>query len=432
MMYVTGVGAREVLDSRGLPTVEAWVEVGGLFRGYAMVPAGASKGSHEAFELRDGGPRWMGKGVRKAVENIRTLIGPAIMGKEADIKVVDEILIGLDGTRSKSRLGANAILAVSMATARAIAAMEKIPLYHLISQLSKVDTPVIPTPMVNMISGGHHANWSLDFQDFLIIPLTAQSFSTALENVGSVYHQLRNILKKEGLSTLLADEGGFSPGRMAHRDAIELLIRAVEESGFRPGDDIGLAIDAASTHLYSSGVYRLSNEGLTLTSVEMVDYIKGLCDTYPIYSVEDGCAEDDLDGWRYLYRKLGDHIQLVGDDLFVTNVERLRMDAEMGLANASLIKPNQVGTVTETLDAIAYCRERKLKPIVSARSGDTEDSFIADLAVGSGSPQIKIGSIARSERTAKYNRLLSIEEELGGRSFYIGGKALKVGHNPVT
>jgi len=432
LMYVTYVGAREILDSRGFPTVEAWVEIGNSFRGYASVPAGASRGSHEAFELRDGGLRWMGKGVLRAVENIKTIIGPAILKKDADIRVIDETLIELDGTRDKSRLGGNTILAVSMAAARAIAAMEKTPLHQLISRLSGVEKPIIPTPMVNMISGGYHANWSLDFQDFLIIPLRAPSFTIGLEVVGSIYHHLRNILKDRGLPILLADEGGFSPGCKNHQDALELLVKAVEEAGFRLGDDIGLALDAASTHLYSNGMYRLVNEGLTLTSHEMVDYIVGLCDTYPIVSVEDGCAEDDLDGWRELYRRLGGRIQVVGDDLFTTNIERLKMGVEMGLANSSLIKPNQVGTVTETLQAIAYCRGKGLMPIVSARSGDTEDSFIADLAVGSASPQIKIGSIARSERASKYNRLLWIEDELMGESLYLSGKALKIGHNPVS
>ena len=430
-MFITNVGAREILDSRGFPTIEAWVEIGNTFRGYASVPAGASRGSHEAFELRDGGTRWMGKGVLKAIENIKSVIGPAIIGKEADIRLIDEFLIELDGSRDKSRLGANAILAVSLAVVRAIAAMENIPLYRLISRISRIDRPVIPTPMVNMISGGHHANWNLDFQDFLIIPLRARTLSASIEEVVLVYHHLKNILRKKGLSTLLADEGGFSPIVKKHREALDLLVTAIEEAGFKPGEDIGLAIDAASTHLYYNGVYRLENEGLTLTNHEMVDYIQELCETYPIYSVEDACAEDDLDGWRDLYKRLGKRIQIVGDDLFTTSVDRLEIGVKMGLANSSLIKPNQVGTLTETIKAILYCKENGLTPIVSARSGDTEDSFIADLAVGSASPQIKIGSIARSERTAKYNRLLWIEEELSEKALYLGGKALHISGDPI-
>jgi enolase len=430
-MFITNVGAREILDSRGFPTIEAWVEIGNTFRGYASVPAGASRGSHEAFELRDGGTRWMGKGVLKAIENIKSVIGPAIIGKEADIRLIDELLIELDGSRDKSRLGANAILAVSLAVVRAIAAMENIPLYRLISRISRIDRPVIPTPMVNMISGGHHANWNLDFQDFLIIPLRARTLSASIEEVVLVYHHLKNILRKKGLSTLLADEGGFSPIVKKHREALDLLVTAIEEVGFKPGEDIGLAIDAASTHLYYNGVYRLENEGLTLTNHEMVDYIQELCETYPIYSVEDACAEDDLDGWRDLYKRLGKRIQIVGDDLFTTSVDRLEIGVKMGLANSSLIKPNQVGTLTETIKAILYCKENGLTPIVSARSGDIEDSFIADLAVGSASPQIKIGSIARSERTAKYNRLLWIEEELSEKALYLGGKALHISGDPI-
>ena len=430
-MFITNVGAREILDSRGFPTIEAWVEIGNTFRGYASVPAGASRGSHEAFELRDGGTRCMGKGVLKAIENIKSVIGPAIIGKEADIRLIDELLIELDGSRDKSRLGANAILAVSLAVVRAIAAMENIPLHRLISRISRIDRPVIPTPMVNMISGGHHANWNLDFQDFLIIPLRARTLSASIEEVVLVYHHLKNILRKKGLSTLLADEGGFSPIVKKHREALDLLVTAIEEAGFKPGEDIGLAIDAASTHLYYNGVYRLENEGLTLTNHEMVDYIQELCETYPIYSVEDACAEDDLDGWRDLYKRLGKRIQIVGDDLFTTSVDRLEIGVKMGLANSSLIKPNQVGTLTETIKAILYCKENGLTPIVSARSGDTEDSFIADLAVGSASPQIKIGSIARSERTAKYNRLLWIEEELSEKALYLGGKALHISGDPI-
>lgn len=419
----------EVLDSRGLPTLKTRVWVDHEFMGEAMVPAGASRGRHEAVELRDGGARWMGKGVSRAVENVKSVIAPALINVEADVAKVDNILLDLDGTENKSKLGANAILSVSLATARAIAAYEKIPLYYLIGRLAGVEKDIIPTPMVNIISGGHHAAWNLDIQDLLIIPIGAKNFVEALENVGAVYHNLKQLLMKKGLTTLLADEGGFSPDCRNHREAIELILAAVEETGLTPKTDIALALDVAASHLFKDGSYMLSREGLTLSSHELVDFLVDLCETYPIVSVEDGCGEDDLDGWQYLFQKLSGKVQIVGDDLFATNVKRIRMCSSLSLATASLIKPNQVGTLTETLEAIRLCKQLGIKPIVSARSGDTEDSFIADLAVGAACPQIKIGSIARSERTVKYNRLLEIEREQMGKAVYMGEKALNLCNN---
>ncbi|MEM4289433.1 MAG: phosphopyruvate hydratase [Nitrososphaerota archaeon] len=431
MMHVTEVRAWEVLDSRGFPTVEAEVCLDGGYTGSALVPAGASKGSHEAVELRDGDRRWLGKGVRKAVENIRYIIAPALKGLNADIREIDEVLLEMDGSPDKSRLGANAILAVSIASCKAISHARRMPLYRYIMEVAGASALTIPTPMVNMISGGLHASWNLDIQDLLIIPLGARSFRQALDDVGAVYHTLRNLLSGKGFSTLLADEGGFSPRCGGCEEAIELLLAAVEECGLALGRDVALAMDIAATHLLRDGRYMLRNEGLYLSSEEMVDYLSELCERYGIISLEDGCAEDDLDGWRILTDRLGDKMQLVGDDLFATSLTRLKMGAERHIANSALIKPNQAGTVTETIDAIKLCKELGYTPIVSARSGDTEDSFIADLAVGASVTQIKIGSISRSERTSKYNRLLRIEDELVGVASYHGGAALRLGHSPT-
>lgn len=430
MMRVTRVRAWEVLDSRGFPTVGAEVWVGGRYVGEAFVPAGASKGSHEAVELRDGCGRWRGRGVRRAVENITSVIAPALVGCDAEVDEIDGMLLELDGTPDKSRLGANAILAVSLAAARAIAASREIPLYRFISELTG-GTPVIPTPMVNMISGGLHASWRLDIQDFLIIPLRAASYGQALADVGEVYHGLRELLARRGYSTLLADEGGFSPGCRSSDEALGLILDAVDDVGLESGRDVAPALDLAATHLYRDGHYHLKNEGLELDSGGMVDYLKELCEKYHVISLEDGCAEDDLEGWAILSERLGGRMQLVGDDLFTTSSKRLKMGAEYSLANAALIKPNQVGTLTETLEAIKLCGKLGYTPIVSARSGDTEDTFIADLAVGAGVAQIKIGSIARAERTSKYNRLLRIEEELAGSASYLGERALRLGGHPI-
>jgi enolase len=425
---ISDIKAFEVLDSRGYPTVEAVVWIEGKYVGSAIVPAGASKGSHEAFEMRDGEKRWMGRGVRRAVHNVNKVIRESLIDVEAE--EVDDILLGLDESGDKSRLGANAILGVSLASARAVSNYKGIPLYRYIQELSGAK-PILPTPMVNMISGGHHASWNLDFQDLLIIPLKARSFSQALEDTGAVYHTLKKILSRSGYSTLLADEGGFSPKCKSHDEAFELLLSAIEESGFKPGQDMGVAIDVAATHLYREGSYNIRLDNLRLSAGEMADYIARLCGSYPIISVEDGCSEDDWEGWRVLTKRLGGRIQLIGDDLFTTNIRRIRAGVERGAANSVLIKPNQVGTLKETLESVKYCSEVGYTTVISARSGDTEDSFISDLAVGAGVAQIKIGSIARSERTSKYNRLLRIEDELSGVADYRGGKALKFSGNSV-
>ncbi|GBC70987.1 Enolase [Candidatus Calditenuaceae archaeon HR02] len=427
-MRISDVKAIEVLGSRGFPTVEAAVWIEDRYVGSAIAPAGASKGSHEAFELRDGERRWMGRGVRKAVHNVNTVIRKALIGVEAEH--VDDVLLSLDDSGNKSKLGANAVLAVSLASARAAANYKGIPLYRYIQGLTGAK-PVIPTPMVNMISGGHHAAWNLDLQDLLIIPLKAENFSQALEYVGLVYHTLKRTLAERGYSTLLADEGGFSPRCRSHEEAFELLLTSIEESGFKPGHDIGVAVDVAATHLYSAGFYNLRLENLRLSPGEMVDYITRLCERYPIISVEDGCSEDDWDGWRNLTKRLGGRVQLLGDDPFTTDVKRIRRGVEEGVANSVLIKPNQVGTLRETLEAVKYCFKVGYTPVVSARSGDTEDSFISDLAVGAGVTQIKIGSIARSERTSKYNRLLRIEDELSGAAEYLAVKSMRLPRHPI-
>ncbi len=421
-MTVKSVHAREVLDSRGYPTVEAEVVLSNGTVGWALVPSGASIGTHEALELRDGdAERWEGKGVLEAVHNINDHIASALRGMDADVRKVDERLRELDGTTNKSRLGANALLAVSLATARAVAYAKGIPLYRFLAEVGSVHTsPLLPTPMVNIISGGLHAGGNLDMQDFLVIPFGASSFRQALEWVGKVYHTVKRILQERGLTTLLADEGGFSPPLTGHEEALRLLCEAMERAKLRPGDDMGIAVDVASTHFYRDGRYTLRTEGRIMDADEMVALIADWCNRYPVLSVEDGCAEDDWQGWQNLTQRLGGKVQLLGDDLFATNPQRIRQGVAMGVANAVLIKLNQIGTLTETLDGMALCRRWGYATVVSARSGDTEDPFIADLAVGMAAGQIKIGSVARSERTAKYNRLLRLEERLGNEAKYAG------------
>ncbi len=419
-MKVERVWAREVLDSRGNPTVEAEVMLDNGAVGWAIVPSGASTGTHEALELRDGDrERWEGKGVLMAVHNINEHIAPALKGIKADVSTIDARLRELDGTPNKSRLGANAVLAVSMAAARAIAYARNLPLYRFLAELAGNEQPVMPTPMVNILSGGLHAGGNLDMQDFLIIPIGANSFRQALDWVGKVYHTVKRMLRERGLTTLVADEGGFGPPLESHEEALRLLCEAVERAKLRLGDDIVLAVDVAATHFYRNGRYELRREGMSLNGEEMAALLDEWCRRYPIGSVEDGCAEDDWEGWRQLTQRLGERVQLLGDDLFVTNPERIQRGVAEGVANAVLIKPNQVGTLSETLKAIALCRQVGYAAVVSARSGETEDPFIADLAVGTGVGQIKIGSIVRSERTVKYNQLLRIEERW--RLDYAGG-----------
>ncbi len=424
-MRVRKVRGRQVLDSRAHPTLEVDVELDTGVGGRAIAPAGASKGRLEAWELRDGDPsRWVGLSVFKAVGIINNVIDRELRGLNAELEEIDERLLSLDGTANKARLGGNTMIAVSMAATRALAKAHRLPLYRYISYLVGVEEVVLPTPMVNIISGGLHAGGNMDFQDFMIIPLGADSFSIALEWVAGVYHRVRRTLRELGHKVLLADEGGFGPD-LLHKEALDLLVSAIKESQLSLREEVAIAIDVAASHFFKQGSYVLKSEGKTLDSRRMVETLQDLCSRYPILSVEDGCSEDDLDGWKYLTEKLGDKIQLVGDDLFVTNPSRISLCTRLGIANAILIKPNQIGTVTETIRAIKLCKERGYACIISARSGDSEDTFIVDLAVGTGAGQIKIGSIARSERTAKYNRLLRIEERLGERAHYAGAEPFK-------
>jgi enolase len=407
------IQGREVLDSRGNPTVEVEVHCPGGAWGRAIVPSGASTGRHEAVELRDGDPaRFGGKGVRRAVANVNETIAPRLLGWRVTEQVeIDRELCRLDGTPNKSRLGANAILGVSVACAHAAAAVHGVPLWRHLAK----GPASIPLPMVNLISGGLHAGGNLDFQDFLLLPIGAQSFSEALAMTAGVYRNLSAILQHHGYEgVLVGDEGGFGPRLPDNERAIRLIVEAIERAGYVPGQQAALAIDVASTHFYRDGRYHLKRGGgQALSAEQLVQQLEKWADAYPILSIEDGMAEDDWEGWRLLTDALGQRVQLIGDDLFVTNPERLRRGIVAGLANSVLVKPNQIGTLTETLDVLALARSAGYRPVISARSGETEDGTIADLAVASGAGQIKIGSVARSERLAKYNQLLRIEEQLG-------------------
>lgn len=402
--------------------VEVTLEGGGF--GQAIVPSGASTGTHEALELRDGDPeRYEGRGVLRAVGNVNDVIGPHVCGKDTDARdqaAVDDTLRALDGTPDKSNLGANAILGVSLGVARAAADGLRAPLYRY---LADGRTPLLPLPMVNIISGGQHSNWSLDLQDFLAIPVGAASYGQALEWCGAVYRGMRSQLEQRGiLPGGVADEGGFGPVLPANRDALELMVDAIGAAGLKPGvgDDVAIGLDVAATEFFRGGRYRLHREGRDLTTGEMVEMLAGWVAAYPIVSIEDGLAEDDWDGWQGLNARVGDRVQLIGDDLFTTNPLRLRMGIEREAANAVLVKPNQIGTLTETLEVVITAQAAGFLPVISARSGETEDSTIADLAVGTAAGQIKIGSLTRSERLAKYNRLLRIEDELGRDGDYAG------------
>jgi enolase 1/2/3 len=426
------IDAREILDSRGNPTVEVDVVLSGGAAGRAAVPSGASTGAHEAVELRDEEPdRYGGKGVRRAVANVIETIAPALLGADAsDQAVIDETLIDLDGTPNKSRLGANALLGVSLACAHAAATAFELPLYRYIGGL-RADT--LPVPMFNILNGGKHAADSTDFQEFMVMPLGAPSFSEALRAGSEIFHALRAELHEAGHATGQGDEGGFAPSLSSNQAAVEIVLRAIERAGYTPGDDVALALDPAMTELLDLDAaptaegeltYRLPKEGRALTSSQLIDFWADWVDRYPIVSIEDGLAEDDWTGWRALTERLGDRCQLVGDDLFVTNPERLARGIEEGSANAILIKLNQIGTLTETLATIDLAQRRGWGAVVSHRSGETEDTTIADLAVAVGTGQIKTGAPSRSERVAKYNRLLRIEEELAGRARYAGAAAL--------
>jgi enolase len=412
-MKISKIRAFEVLDSRGLPTIAAEVKLESGVCGRAIVPSGASLGKNEALELRDGDQkRWLGRGVLRAVKNVNEIIAPALKGQVAEVRKIDEIMLDLDGTANKSRLGANAILAVSLASVRAVASEQKQPLYEVIARLAGIERLSLPTPMVNILSGGLHAGWNVDMQDFLAIPLGASSFRQAMDYVGRVYHCMRSILQEKGFTTLLADEGGFAPNVANHEEMLKLLCKAIEKAGLKAGvqEDVAIGIDVASSHFWRDQKYFLKKENLVLDGNGIIELLKDWSTLYPIISIEDGCAEDDWSSWKEMTRKLGQNMQLVGDDIFTTNSSLIRKGIENRIANSVLIKLNQIGTMTETLDAIELCRKGGYAPVISARSGDTEDSSIADLAVGTASGQIKVGSIARSERTAKYNRLLEIEE----------------------
>jgi len=422
--FIEEIGALEILDSRGNPTVEAVVRLTDGAAGYARVPSGASTGKHEAVELRDGDPiRYGGKGVTRALRNIREIIAPEIIGLDAlDQVAVDNRLCGLDGTPNKSRLGANAILAVSLASARAAAVATGLPLYRY---LGGVGAQVLPVPLLNVLNGGMHAQTRVDFQEYMLVPLGFDSFSDAIRAGAECFHALRDLLHERGLSTGQGDEGGFAPDLDNNEAAIEALLTAIERAGYRPGPDVALALDPATSELHEDGRYVLKGEGRTLEPEALVELWVRWCDQYPIVSIEDGMAEDDWDGWRLLTERLGDRVQLVGDDIFVTNTTRLRQGFERRVANALLVKPNQIGTLTETLEAIALAAAHGYATVISHRSGETEDTTIADLAVAVSAGQIKAGAPSRSERVAKYNRLLAIEAELGGSSRYAGASAFR-------
>lgn len=421
MAMITEVYAREILDSRGNPTVEVEVCLEDGAVGRAAVPSGASTGVHEAVELRDGDKeRYLGKGVTKAVDNVNDIIAEAIIGLEATRQTeIDELLVRLDGTPNKGKLGANAILGVSMAVAKAAAASVGLPLYLYLGGVAAKELPV---PMMNILNGGQHADNNVDIQEFMIMPVGAKSFAEALRMNAEIYHNLKALLKSKGLSTALGDEGGFAPDLKCNEEAIEVILEAVEEAGYKPGEDIVIALDVASSEMYEDGRYNLAGEGIVKTSAEMVDYLAALCEKYPIISIEDGLAEDDWEGWKALTDKLGGKVQLVGDDLFVTNEERLKAGIEKGVANAILIKVNQIGTLTETFNAIETAKRAGYTCIISHRSGETEDTTLADIAVAVNAGQIKTGAPARTDRVAKYNQLLRIEEDLGKAAKYNGKK----------
>ena len=422
MTEIVAIRAREVLDSRGNPTVEADVILDSGAMGRAIVPSGASTGEHEAVELRDGDKsHFLGKGVLQAVANVETVIAPELEGMDAaNQRLIDQTMIALDGTPNKSTLGANAILAVSMAATRAVAQTLEIPLYRY---LGGINACILPTPMLNVLNGGAHADSNVDFQEFMIMPVGAERFSEALRWSAETFHTLKGVLKKKGYNTAVGDEGGFAPSLKSNAEAIELILEAISLAGYKPGDEIAIALDPASSEFYDKAtgkyVFKKSDKR-ELTSSEMSQFWESWVKQYPIVSLEDGLAEDDWEGWKYLTDLIGDKVQLVGDDLFVTNTERLQRGIDEGVANSILIKVNQIGTVSETLEAIELGRRYGYTSIISHRSGETEDTFIADLAVATGAGQIKTGSASRTDRIAKYNQLLRIEEELGQAAEFMG------------
>jgi enolase len=421
MSEIERVHARQILDSRGNPTVEVDVQLRSGALGRAAVPSGASTGEFEATELRDGGDAWEGKGVSQAVENVDGEIAAAVRGIEAsDQAALDRALIELDGTPNKSRLGANAILGVSLAAAHAQAADEGLELWQYLGDSS---TAVLPVPMMNVLNGGAHADNKVDFQEFMVVPSGAETFSQCLQMGAEVFHALKRTLHERGLATAVGDEGGFAPDLSSNEQALEMLIAGIEKAGYTPGEQVAIALDPATSEIYRDGGYVLEHEGRTLDAGALAEYWSDLCERYPIVSIEDGMAEEDWAGWRTLTERLGSRVQLVGDDLFVTNTERLRRGIQAGVANSILIKVNQIGTLTETLDAIAMARDAGYTAVMSHRSGETEDVTIADLAVATGCGQIKTGAPSRSDRVAKYNRLLRIEEQLGDEARFPGRAA---------
>lgn len=421
MSVIVDVYAREVLDSRGNPTVEVEVALESGGKGRAIVPSGASTGAYEAVELRDGDKsRYLGKGVTKAVENVNTIIAPEIIGLDAlDQVAIDRKMIALDGTPNKAKLGANAILAVSMAVARAAADALDVPLY---TYLGGFNAKTLPVPMMNIINGGEHADNNIDVQEFMILPVGAANFKEALRIGAEIFHNLKAVLHDKGLNTAVGDEGGFAPNLGSNEEAITTIISAIERAGYKPGEDVFLGMDVASTEFYKDGKYELSGEGKSFTSAEFVDLLASWVEKYPIVSIEDGCSEDDWEGWKLLTDKLGGKVQLVGDDLFVTNTERLSSGIEQGVGNSILVKVNQIGTLTETFDAIEMAKRAGYTAVISHRSGESEDSTIADIAVATNAGQIKTGAPSRTDRVAKYNQLLRIEDQLGSTAQY-GGKA---------
>ncbi|HEX8257718.1 MAG TPA: phosphopyruvate hydratase [Allosphingosinicella sp.] len=424
MTAIIDVHARQILDSRGNPTVEVEILLEDGSMGRAAVPSGASTGAHEAVEKRDGDDRrWLGKGVGQAVESVRGEIAEAVTGLDAEDQAeIDALMIDLDGTDNKARLGANAILGVSLAVAKAAADARGLPLYRYVGGVA---ANLLPTPMMNILNGGEHADNAIDFQEFMVMPVGAESLAEAVRCGAEIFHTLKKGLSEAGLSTAVGDEGGFAPALGRTADALDFIMKSVEQAGYRPGEDVLLALDCAATEYYHGGAYRMEGEGRTFSSGEMVDYLADLAGRYPIASIEDGMAEDDWDGWKALTERLGGKVQLVGDDLFVTNPKRLAMGIERGIANSILIKVNQIGTLSETLEAVAAAHRAGYTSVMSHRSGETEDTTIADLAVASNCGQIKTGSLARSDRLAKYNQLIRIEEELGSAARYAGGSMFR-------
>ena len=418
MSEIERVHSRQILDSRGNPTVEVDVVLKSGAAGRAAVPSGASTGEFEAVELRDGGDAWAGKGVSKAVANVNGELAEAVRGIDpADQEAIDRAMVDLDGTPNKGRLGANAILGVSLAAAKAAAAEAGLPLWRY---LGGEAAHVLPVPMMNVVNGGAHADNKVDFQEFMVVPVGAPSFSEGLRTGAEVFHALKRTLHDRGLSTAVGDEGGFAPDLDSNEAALEALMAGIEAAGFRPGDDVAIALDPATSEIHEDGSYVLEHEGRTLSSAELVDYWADLASRYPIMSIEDGLDEEDWDGWRLLTERIGEDVQLVGDDLFVTNTERLRRGIDSGVANSILVKVNQIGTLTEALDAVRMAQEAGYTAVMSHRSGETEDTTIADLAVATGCGQIKTGAPSRSDRVAKYNQLLRIEEALGADATYRG------------